>query len=414
MPADREESGMQKTVVLLGTLDTKGIEFGYVKEKIVEQGCYAVVVDAGVLGKPLLEPDITREQVAQAAGLSIESVASLGAEDKAIEVMSQGAAVIVQELHQSGRLDGILSLGGTMGTSLATAAMRALPVGVPKVMVSTVAAWDTRLYLGTKDITMIAPVTDILGLNRITKRMLATAAGAVVGMVRADPGPLPSDKPLIGVTLHGDLMPCLNVAKESLEARGYEVIVFAAVGTGGKALEEWIEQGLIDGVFDLVTHEVAAHLYSGLADAGPHRLEAAGRKGIPQVVAPGGMEMALLLNPSQGIPEHLRARTVRMHNPVMGGVRANKEEMVILGKVMAAKLNRAIGPTAVIIPRKGFAGPDKEGGDFYDPDANLAFIEALKRDLKPEIELLELDAHINDKLFAETAVTLLDALMHKI
>ena len=404
---------MEKTIVLLGTLDTKGLEFGYAREKIIEKGCHVIVVDAGILGKPLLEPDITREQVAEAAGLRIEDVASLGDLEKAIEVMSQGATAIVLQLYQSGRLNGILSLGGTTGTSLVTAAMRALPVGVPKIMVSTVAAWDTRSYLGAKDIIMIPPVTDILGLNRITKRMLATAAGAIVGMVLADPGPLPAEKPLIGVTLHGDIMPCLNVAKEILEARGYEVIVFAAVGTGGKALEEWIEQGLIDGVFDLVTHEVAVHLHGGLCDSGPYRMETAGRKGIPQVVAPGGIEMALCFNPSQGIPEHLRARKIYIHNPIVGAVRLNKEEMAAIGKVMAEKLNRAIGPTAVIIPQKGFSGPDIEGNDMYDPDANFAFIEALKKDLKPEIELVELDAHINDKLFAETAATLLDALMHK-
>jgi uncharacterized protein (UPF0261 family) len=404
---------MQKTIVLLGTLDTKGMEFGYVKEKIVEQGCHVIVVDAGILGKPLLEPDITREQVAQAAGLSIEEVASTGDENKAIELMSEGATAIVEGLYHSGKLDGILSLGGTMGTALATAAMRALPVGVPKVMVSTVAAWDTRSYLGAKDITMIPPVSDIVGLNPITKRMLSTAAGAVLGMVQADPGPLPSEKPLIGLTLHGDMMPCMRVIKEILEARGYEVIVFAAVGAGGQALEEWVEQGLINGVLDLVTHEVAANVYSGLCDAGPHRLEAAGRKGIPQVVTPAKSEEAFCFNPTLGTPEYLRGRKVWVHSPVVATVRLNKEEMFVLGKVMVEKLNRATGPTAVIIPNKGFSGHDIEGDDWHDPEANSAFIQALKTGLKPEIELVELDAHIDDKIFAEKAANLLDELMHK-
>jgi uncharacterized protein (UPF0261 family) len=404
---------MQKTIVLLGTMDTKGMEFGYVKDKIIEQGCHVIVVDAGILGKPLLEPDITREQVARAAGLSIKDVASTGDENKAIELMSQGATAIVEELYHSGKLDGILSLGGTMGTALATAAMRALPVGVPKVMVSTVAAWDTRSYLGAKDITMIPPVSDIVGLNPMTKRMLSTAAGAIVGMVQADPGPLPSERPLIGLTLHGDMMHCMEVIKEILDERGYDVIVFAAVGTGGQALEEWVEQGLINGVLDLVTHEVAVNIYRGLCDAGPHRLEAAGRKGIPQVVTPAKIEGAFCFNPTLGTPEHLREREVWVHSPVVAGVRLNKEEMSQVGKVMAEKLNKATGPTAVIIPKKGFSCRDVEGDDWYDPEANLAFIQALKTGLKPEIELVELDAHVDDRIFAEKAANLLDELMHK-
>jgi uncharacterized protein (UPF0261 family) len=403
---------MPKTIVLLGTLDTKGIEFGYVKDKIIEQGCYAIVIDAGVLSKPLIKPDITREQVAQAAGSMLEDVASLGDEEKAIALMSKGATSIIQELYQSGRLDGILSLGGTMGTFLATAAMRALPIGVPKVMVSTVAAWDTRLYLGTKDITMIPPVADILGLNRITKRMLTTAAGAITGMVRADTGPLASEKPLVAITLHGDMMPCLNIAKKVLERRGYEVIIFPATGTGGKAMEEWIEQGVINGVFDMITHELMCNLFSGLEDAGPYRLEAAGKKGIPQVVAPGKAE-AISFDMTHGMPEHLKGRKIWMHTSVVGVVHATKEEMALFGRVMAEKLNRAHGPTAVIIPKKGFSSRDKQGDEWHEPETNMALIENLKRNIEPKIDIVEVDAHINDILFAEKAAILLDKLMHK-
>ena len=327
-------------------------------------------------------------------------------------LMSKGATAIIQELCQSGRLDGILSLGGTMGTFLATAAMRALPVGVPKVMVSTVAAWDTRLYLGAKDITMIPPVADILGLNRITKRMLTTAAGAIVGMVQADPGPLPSEKSLIAITLHGDMMPCANMAKQVLEERGYEVIVFPATGTGGKALEEWIEQGLINGVFDMITHEVMCNLFGGLEDAGPSRLEAAGKKGIPQVVAPGKAE-AISFDMTHGMPEHLKGRKIWMHTSAAGLVHATKEEMALFGKVVAEKLNKATGPTAVIVPKRGFSGRDTAGDDWHEPETNLTLIEALKRNIEPKIEIVEVDAHINDRLFAETAAILLDELMHK-
>jgi uncharacterized protein (UPF0261 family) len=402
---------MQKTIVLIGTLDTKGAEYGYIRDRIVEQGPRVIVVDVGILGKPLFQPDITREQVAQAAGVSIEEVASSKEEGEAIQPMSEGAVKIVQELHRSGKLDGILALGGSMGTMLGTAAMRALPLGIAKVMVSTQASGDTRPYVGTKDIVMIPSLADIVGLNRITKNVLTVAAGAVVGMVNAAPGPVLCDKPLIGLTLQGDLMPCANSVMELLEQRGYEVVVLHAVGIGGRTLEEWIEQGLIDGVFDLVTTEVLQHMYGGLNDAGPARLEAAGTKGIPQLVAPGKADI-ITFDGTQGIPEHLRGRKLLVHTPIRVMARTTKEERAELGRVMAEKLNKAIGPTAVIIPKKGFSGPDKEGNDWHDPEANLALIDALKRNLKPEIKLVEVDAHINDKLFAETAAMLLHELMH--
>ncbi len=401
---------MQKTIVLIGTLDTKGAEYGYIRDRIVEQGPRVIVVDVGILGKPLFQPDITREQVAQAAGVSIEEVASSKEEGEAIQPMSEGAVKIVQELHRSGKLDGILALGGSMGTMLGTAAMRALPLGIAKVMVSTQASGDTRPYVGTKDIVMIPSLADIVGLNRITKNVLTVAAGAIVGMVNAAAGPVPSDKPLIGLTLHGDLMPCANSVMELLEQRGYEVVVVHAIGIGGRTLEEWIEQGLIDGVFDLVTTEVLQRMYGGLYDAGAARLETAGTKGIPQLVAPGKADI-ITFDMTQGIPEHLRGRKLSVHTPVRVVARTTKEERAELGRVMAEKLNKAIGPTAVIIPKQGFSAADKEGNDWYDPEANLALINALKRNLKPEIKLVEMDAHINDKLFAETAAKLLHELM---
>jgi uncharacterized protein (UPF0261 family) len=401
---------MEKTIVLIGTLDTKGAEYGYIRDRIVEQGCRVIVVDVGILGKPLFQPDITREQVAQAAGVSIAEVASSREEGEAIQPMSEGAVKIVQELHQSGELDGVLALGGSMGAMLCTTVMRALPLGIPKVMVSTQASGDTRPYVGTKDIVMIPSLADIVGLNRITKNVLTLAAGAVVGMVNAAPCPVSSDKPLIGLTLQGDLMPCANSVMELLEQRGYEVVVLHAVGTGGRTLEEWIEQGLLAGVFDLVTTEVLQHMYGGLNDAGPARLEAAGARGIPQLVAPGKADI-ITFDGTQGIPEHLRGRKLLMHTPIRVVARSTKEERAEMGRVMAEKLNKAIGPTAVIIPKKGFSAADKEGSDWYDPEANLALINALKGELKPEIKLVEVDAHINDKLFAETAAILLHELM---
>lgn len=402
---------MKKTIVLVGTLDTKGEEYAYIRDKIIELGCQVIVVDAGVLGAPLFEPDITREQVAQAAGMKMEDIVTLG-EGEAIQTMAEGATQIVQELYRSGKLDGILSAGGSMSTSLATAIMRTLPVGVPKVMFSTVATLNTPAYVGTKDIAMIHSVADVLGLNRMTRRMLATAAGAVVGMVQADPGPVKSDKPFISITLHGDLMPCAKQVKSLLEAKGYEVIVFAATGAGGRALEEWIGNGLIDGVFDLTTHELVDGIFGGLEDAGPSRLETAGRMRLPQLVAPGKIDI-FTYKASEELPERWRGRKNFLHNPEIRCIRTTGEEMAQVGKVMAEKLNKATGPTAVVVPLKGVAARDREGDDWYDPQSILSFTHSLKRALRPGIEVIEVDAHINDKLFGETAATLLDELMQK-
>ena len=402
---------MNKTIVLVGTLDTKGEEYAYVRDRIIELGCQVIVVDAGVLGAPLFQPDITREQVAQAAGMKMEDILTLD-EGEAIQTMAKGATQIVQELYRSGKLDGILSIGGSMSTSLGTATMRTLPVGVPKVMFSTVATLNTSVYVGTKDIAMIHSVVDVLGLNRMTLRMLATAAGAIVGMVQADPGPVKSDKPLIGITLHGDLMPCAKQVKKLLEAKGYEVIFFAATGPGGMALEEWIGNGLIDGVFDLTTHELVDHVYGGLEDPGPSRLETAGQMSLPQLVAPGKLDM-FTYSSSEEPPERWRGRKNFLHNPEIRCIRTAGEEMAQVGKVMAEKLNKATGPTAVIVPLKGVAGHDREGDDWYDPQGILSFIDSLKRTLRPGIEVIEVDAHINDKLFGETAATLFDELMQK-
>ncbi len=408
--AKGEEKGMQKTIVLLGTLDTKGIEFGYVKEKIIEQGCRVIMVDVGMLGEPSLETDITSEQVAQAGGSSKEEIVCLE-EGQATEIMGKGAAKIVQELYRSGKLDGILSLGGSMGTALATAAMRSLPFGVPKVMVSTMAASDTRPYLGTKDITMIPSVVDILGLNRATRRILAIAASAVAGMVSGDPGHIVSDKRLIGLTTRGDLMPCVYACKDILEQNGYEVVMFHAVGSGGRALEEWIGDGLIEGVFDLVLGEVTEHLFGGILDAGPNRLEAAGRQGIPCLATPGNAQW-ITFRGAQNIPQHLVGRKTWFHNPAIAGVRASKDEMALVGKVIAEKLNKGNGPTAVLFPKRGFARA-REGEELYNQEEDSALFEALRSHLRPGIDFVEVDAHINDRLFAETAANLLNELIHR-
>ncbi len=306
---------MKKTILLVATLDTKGEESRYLKE-LLEQGGYnvtAIDVGTGARGRLLFPPDISREEVAQAGGVTIEDILALGRigqEMKIEELMASGAAKIATELYSSGRLDGIISLGGTMGTNLGTTVMKTLPFGVPKVMLSTIASGDTRPYIGTKDITMIPSVADIAGLNRITEVSLTRAAGAIMGMV-AIGQVRTSEKPLIGITTLGGTTGCALGVKAFLEQRGYEIAVFHAVGTGGQAMEEMIEQGLISAVFDLSTNEVVDHLYGGFTDAGPSRLEAAGRKGIPQLVAPGNVDHMLYNSPQQ-IPERFRQQKVHV------------------------------------------------------------------------------------------------------
>jgi uncharacterized protein (UPF0261 family) len=403
---------VKKTIVLLGRLDSKGKEYAYVKDRVIHGGFDVIVVDAGTRGAPQFEPDISREEVARAAGVKIQEVVDPADENKEIQVMMEGASRIAQKLRDSGRLDGMMCLGGSRGTAIGTAAMRALPFGIPKVMVSTIASGDMRHYIGTKDIMLIHSVTDIVGLNRMTTRLLAYAAGAVMGAVAADPGLAVSDTPLIAMSSMGGINRTVFSAQRILEDRGFEVVAFHTVGTGGRALEEAVEQGLIDGVLDLVTHEVIDHLYGGYCDAGPSRLEAAGKKGIPQVIVPGCLDF-IAFSPPEKMPETLRERKIFRHTPEVAIVRANKDEMASTGKIMAEKLNRALGPIVVVVPSQGFSPADRRGKALYDPEADKAFVETLKRSLKPSIRIIEVDAHINDELFAKRAVDLLCELMQK-
>jgi uncharacterized protein (UPF0261 family) len=403
---------VKKTIVLLGRLDSKGKEYAYVKDRIIHGGFDVIVVDSGTRGAPQFKPDISREELARAAGVKIQEVVDPTDENKEIQVMMEGASRIAQRLRDSGRLDGIMCLGGSRGTAIGTAAMRALPFGIPKVMVSTIASGDMRRDIGTKDITLIHSVTDIVGLNRMTKRLLAYAAGAVMGAVAADPGYEVSHKPLIAMSSMGGINRAVFSAQRILEDRGFEVVAFHTVGTGGQALEEAVEQGLIDGVLDLVTHEVIDHLYGGYCDAGPARLEAAGKKGIPQVIVPGCLDF-IAFSPPEKMPESLRERKVFRHTPEVAIIRANKDEMASTGKTMAEKLNRALGPIVVVVPNQGFSPANRRGKALYDPEADRAFVEVLKRSLKPSIRIVEVDAHINDELFAKQAVDLLCELMQK-
>ena len=400
---------MAKTVGIVGTLDTKGIEFQFIKERIEASGTSTCVVNTGILGEPYFEPDVSAGEVAEAGGTSLQALQDGGDRGVAVAAMAEGAAKIIAQLQSDGKIDGVISLGGSAGTTIGTTAMRAVPVGVPKIMVSTLASGDTSPYVDTKDVSMMYSVVDIAGINSLSRQILANAAGAIVGMANAEVPPS-EDKPLIGATMFGVTTPCVTKARELLEEAGYEVLVFHATGAGGRAMEDLVKGGFIVGVLDATTTELADELVGGVLSAGPDRLEAAGDLGVPQVVAPGALDM-VNFGPPDTVPEQFKDRTFYQHNPTVTLMRTTVAENAELGKIMGQKLSQAKGPTTVIIPKQGVSAIDQEGQPFYSAEAEAAWIENLKANLGDNVTLIEMDNHINDDAFAEKLVeTLLASL----
>jgi len=400
------------SVVIVGTLDTKGEEIGFARDIIQAQGIDVHLVDVGVMGDPEIEPDTTAAEVAQAGGSSLTALRDDGDRGAAMEVMGDGAAAIATRFHEAGTLDGILGLGGSGNTSIATRAMRALPVGVPKLMVSTMASGDTEPYVGATDIAMLYSVADIEGLNQLSRTVIANATLAMVGMVANHPGVELSNKSTIGITMFGVTTPCVQAAREVLEDRGYETIVFHATGTGGRAMENLIREGVIDGVLDVTTTEWADELVGGVLSAGPDRLDAAAEKGIPQVVAPGALDM-VNFGPRESVPEKFENRTFHVHNPQVTLMRTTPEENAELGRIIAEKLNDATGPTALALPLGGISMLDEDGADFDDAEADAALFDALRAHLDETVELIESEATINDEAFAQVIADKLDAYLHE-
>jgi uncharacterized protein (UPF0261 family) len=391
------------TVVLVGTLDTKGHEYAYLRDRIREHGVDVLVVDAGILSHPpraLVEPDVTREEVARAAGADVDQLAAAGDRGAAVETMALGAAEVVKRLYADGRLDGVAGLGGSGGSSLVTYAMRELPVGVPKLMVSTVASGDTRPYVGAVDVTMMYSVVDIAGINQISERILTNAAGAIAGMAKSSPPAVSAvTKPLVGATMFGVTTPCVTVARERLEELGYEVLVFHATGTGGQSMEALIKGGFITASLDITTTELADDLVGGVLSAGAERLEAAGVLGIPQVVSLGALDM-VNFGPMETVPERFRGRNLYVHNPTVTLMRTTPEECAELGRRIARKLNAATGPTALFVPLSGVSLIATDGEVFYDPAADESLFSALRENLDERVEAHWLDLDVNDPEFA--------------
>jgi uncharacterized protein (UPF0261 family) len=389
------------TVVLVGTLDTKGVEYDYLRSQLQERGVDVVLVDAGVLGDPLAEPDVGRDEVARAAGAEVSDLAATGDRGAAVETMARGAAEVVKRLRAEGRLDGILGLGGSGGSAIVTYAMRQLPVGVPKLMVSTVASGDTRPYVGAVDVTMMYSVVDIAGINQISARILTNAAAAIAGMAEAQAIEIPATgKPLVGATMFGVTTPCVTRARERLEELGYEVLVFHATGTGGQSMEALIRGGFIAAALDATTTELADDLVGGVLSAGPDRLEAAGEVGIPQVVSLGALDM-VNFGPMESVPERFRERRLYVHNPTITLMRTTPEECAELGWRIARKLNAARGSVSLFVPLRGVSLIAVEGQVFHDPEADEALLRALRENIEDSVDVRELETDINDPAFAE-------------
>jgi len=400
---------MSKTVALLGALDTKGAEYGFVKQCIEARGHKTLLIDVGVLGPPQIEPDVTRQEVAAAAGADFAALVEKEDGGEAVAAMSRGAAVVIPRLYAEGRFDAVMALGGGGGTSVASAAMRTLPLGVPKVMVSTVAGTDVSGYVGVKDIVMIPSIVDVAGINRISREIFARAAGAVCGMVETEV-PRGEDKPVVVASMFGNTTTCVEAAKAILEEAGYEVLVFHCTGTGGRTMESLIEAGLVAGVLDVTTTEWADEVVGGVLSAGPTRLEAAAKNGVPAIVTPACLDMVNFWAP-ETIPDEFQGRTFYPHNPNITLMRTTVDDCRQLGQVIAEKLNMSTTSVTVLLPLKGLSVIDSEGGPFWLPEADQALFDALKENLRDDIPVIEMDVNVNDEAFSRRcAETLLAAM----
>ena len=399
------------TIAILGTMDSKGAEHAFVAERIRERGHQVLIIDVGTLGEPNLKPDFTREQVAVAGGIDLAALRARQDRGESVAAMSRAAPVVLSKLVAEKKIDGVISLGGGGGTAIATAAMRPLPIGFPKVMVSTLASGNTAQYVGVKDIVMFPSIVDVAGLNRISRQILTRAAGAICGMVevgqasrlsRAGETPaLPSaDKPVIVASMFGNTTQCVQRAQEMLEQAGYEILVFHATGTGGRTLESLIESGMVAGVLDITTTEWADELVGGILSAGPTRLEAAARSGVPAIVTPGCLDMVNFCQP-ETVPARFQTRNLYQHNPQVTLMRTTPEECAQLGRIIAEKLNASKGRVTFLIPRKAISVISAPGQKFHDPVADKALFDTVKTHLRKDIEVIEMDCAINDAAFAE-------------
>jgi uncharacterized protein (UPF0261 family) len=400
-----------KAIAIVAALDTKGAEARFLEQLIRDRGHKSLIIDVGVLADSPLAVVVTNAEVAQSVGVDLGELRRGTDKGRAMEVMTRGAAVIAARLLEAHKIDGMIGIGGSAGTAIAASAMRALPIGVPKVLVSTVASGDTRPYVGIKDITMMYSVVDIAGLNRISTRVLANAAGAIVGMVETEI-PTRQVRPIIAASMFGNTTPCVDRARGVLDQRGFEVLVFHATGVGGMTMESLIADGFVAGVLDVTTTEWADQLCGGVFSAGPRRLEAAALAGIPQVVAPGCLDMVNFAA-FETVPGKYAGRKLFRWNPNVTLMRTDVDENQALGKILAEKINQSTGPIRVLLPLRGVSQLDSPGGEFWWPAADQALFQSIRQNLRTDISLIELDANINDPQFADCATQELLGMMKR-
>ncbi len=386
------------TIAVLGTLDSKGHEHAFVAETIRQLGHETLLIDVGTSDSPQVIPDITRDAVAAASGVDLTAMMARRDRGECVSAMAMAAPILLQSLQYEGVIDGVISLGGGGGTAIATSAMRALPVGFPKLMVSTLASGNTAHYVGTKDITMMPSIVDVAGLNRISRTIFCRAAGAICGMVEVSIEST-EDRPIIVASMFGNTTDCVNAAIPLLEAAGYEVLVFHATGAGGCAMESLIESGLVAGVLDITTTEWADELVGGTLSAGAERLDATGKAGLPAIVVPGCLDM-VNFGERESVPDKFKDRTFYIHNPQVTLMRTSADECKELGKVIAKKINTYTAPVTVLIPQKGISVISQEGQPFYNPDADSALFNTIANELRNDIPLRLLDCDINNPKFA--------------
>ncbi len=398
------------TIAVLGTLDSKGPEHAFIAEAIRARGHEVLLINTGSLEAPSIQPDVSAQEVAAASGEDWEGILSQKDRGASVGLMSRAAAAYVVALEQQGRIQGILSLGGGGGSAISTAAMRALPIGFPKLMVSTLASGNTAHYVGTKDITMMPAIVDVSGINRISRTIFENAAGAICGMVEAAAAravqKTSADRPLIVASMFGNTTACVDQAKRLLEQSGYEVLVFAATGTGGRTMESLIESGMVTAVLDITTTEWADELAGGVLSAGPTRLDAAAKADVPCIITPGCLDMVNFGEPDT-VPAKYAGRTFYQHNPQVTLMRTTAEECTELGRILAEKANACTAPVTVLLPKRAISIISAEGKAFHDPGADEALFTAIKTNLREGVLLKEMDVEINDPAFAAACATAL-------
>ena len=397
---------MRKPILIIGTFDTKGAEYAFLREQIITLGGEVLTVNVGVLGSSDLFPvDIETDEVVRETGADLVSLRQGHDRGNALKIVCQAAAALVSRLYDEGQFAGIIGMGGSGGSTVVTSAMRTLPYGVPKVCVSTVAGGDTSPYVGTKDVTMIPAITDVAGVNRISRTIFTRAAGAIVGMVAAEPPTAVDDRPIIVASMFGNTTECVDACREKLAQAGYEVLVFHATGNGGQTMESLIAEGMADACLDITTTEWADEVCGGVLSAGDDRLSAAGRAGIPHLIVPGCVDMANF-GPMHTVPQQFKdaGRVFYEWNPSVTLMRTNIDENRRLGEIFARKANAATGPVAILLPLRGVSILDGDGQRFCDRQADRAMFKAIRDHADPQVPILEVDANINDTAFSDRAV----------